>query len=737
MKVSKIKIIWVVLITVFSVLVGKVFEQSELGEFFENKTFDQRLALTNSNLAPDKDIVLVLVDEASLKSMKSIVGRWPWPRSIWAEVVDFLNSVEVKAIIFDIIFTEPQIARDESGTLGEDDLRLVEASASGKVFHGYQIIKDSIDEYNKNLLDRDMPGEFIQKFSIKRFKENTPSSNSFNNFYLPIEELYQYSYGVGVVEFSPDRDGVYRKTSLIRKYKKLFYPTLPFSYLLDHLRPHEITVQVDQLKLDQFLIPSIGDQYLINLKKNFNTFSASGVLATIQQILNGEDGPYVIDPSEFKDKIVLLAGSAVGIEDLKTTGLGELPGVYLHASIIENILTKSFIKKISFNRLILIYLIGAFIISFAGIYFKNIFLQHLFFPILAIAYGGISIYLFKLDYFWLPITSPVFIIFLGSYILTIIYMLFTEGRDKKFLKQAFGNYISPELIDKMHESGKAPALGGDVGIRTAYFTDIQGFSTFSEKLSATKLVELLNEYLSVMTDLLLDEEGTLDKYEGDAIIAFFGAPMELPDHASRAVLVAHQMQEALLELRKKWQSEGDKWPVIVHEMKMRIGVNSGEIVTGNMGSKKRMNYTMMGDAVNLAARLEEAAKQYGIFTHIAQNTKDLIDDDFFILRELDTIRVVGKSEPITTYDLLGIKSSINKNLLDLKNSFEKGLALYKNQQWDQAMEAFNESINYEHLRFSDLKDKTNPSEIYLKRCSDYKLNSPGEDWDGCFTLTSK
>tara|TARA_B100000683_G_C12441594_1_gene536346 strand:- start:589 stop:1458 length:870 start_codon:yes stop_codon:yes gene_type:complete len=289
----------------------------------------------------------------------------------------------------------------------------------------------------------------------------------------------------------------------------------------------------------------------------------------------------------------------------------------------------------------------------------------------------------------------------------------------------------------MYESGEPPKLGGDCGIITAYFTDIQGFSSFSEKLSATELVELLNEYLSAMTDILLEEGGTLDKYEGDAIIAFFGAPMPLEDHAVRSCRVALGMQNALLDLRKKWVSEGDKWPQIVHDMRMRIGINSGEIVTGNMGSAMRMNYTMMGDSVNLAARLEEAAKQYGIFTQVSMFTKDMLEDKF-VMRELDTMRVVGKKEPVTTYDLLGEVGKTEEDLLTLQSLFHEALDLYRNQKWDEAIEGFNKSLEYENKRFPDLEGKkTNPSLIYIDRCNQFKENPPPEDWDGVFTLTSK
>ncbi|MBC98092.1 MAG: hypothetical protein CME63_10100 [Halobacteriovoraceae bacterium] len=244
-----------------------------------------------------------------------------------------------------------------------------------------------------------------------------------------------------------------------------------------------------------------------------------------------------------------------------------------------------------------------------------------------------------------------------------------------------------------------------------------------------------------MTNILLEENGTLDKYEGDAIIAFFGAPMPLEDHCARSCRVAHKMQEKLAELRMKWQSEGDKWPEIVHNMRMRIGINSGEIVTGNMGSHTRMNYTMMGDAVNLAARLEESAKQYGIFTQVSEDSKVMAQEqsqEAFLFREVDTVKVVGKSVPVTTYDLLGLKETAPEFLKKLSDQFSLGISLYKEQRFDEAIVIFKETLELEWQRFPDLKGvKTNPSEIYIKRCEEYKQTPPPPNWDGVFTLTSK
>ena len=317
--------------------------------------------------------------------------------------------------------------------------------------------------------------------------------------------------------------------------------------------------------------------------------------------------------------------------------------------------------------------------------------------------------------------------------MNLTYKLFTEGKDKAYLKASFGNYVSPELIDQMFESGEAPSLGGEEGYNTAFFSDIASFSTFSEKLTAPDLVELLNEYLNAMTNILLDNNGTLDKYIGDAIIAFYGAPVEIKDHEYLACLTCCQMNDALEELRQKWTSEGDRWPEVVHNMRHRIGVNCGSLVTGNMGSEMRMNYTMMGDTVNLTARLESGAKQYGIETQVGGKIYEKVKDRF-TFRMLDYAIVKGRSEPERTYELIsekGKEPAIYNEILPL---WDNAIELYTSQKWDEAIKAFEKCNELEE----DYIGRPNkPGNVYIVRCNEFKENTPDKDWDGSYKLTSK
>lgn len=434
-------------------------------------------------------------------------------------------------------------------------------------------------------------------------------------------------------------------------------------------------------------------------------------------------------------KIFIVGSTATALFDLKTVPISEsYPGVEVHASLMNSFLTNTFITRLTNWQDILLLLIVGVIIGFISYLLKPL-LGSVFACLSIFIYFLIAMTIFKSDHIWIEVARPVLTIFL-TFTTVMVFRYITEEKDKKFLQNTFKQYLSPELIDIMYKSRKQPLLGGEEGVRTAFFTDIQGFSTFSEKLgSPTRLVELLNEYLSEMTDILLKHLGTLDKYEGDAIIAFFGAPMHMDDHAHQACLTAIDMQKALGKLRQKWISEGNKWPSIVHEMRMRIGINSGLITTGNMGSAIRKNYTMMGDEVNLAARLESAAKQYGVFTLISQNTYQLVKNDFEF-RKVDKITVFGKSEPVEVYELIAEKGALTPECNQMLSLYNEGLISFYAQQWEDALKKFQEAHLLEP--YSQVTpDGMTPSKKIIQYCEMYKINPPGADWDGVINLTSK
>ncbi len=440
-------------------------------------------------------------------------------------------------------------------------------------------------------------------------------------------------------------------------------------------------------------------------------------------------------PQDFQNKIVLIGATAVGLSDLRLTPFDPaFPGVETHATIIDNILRQRFLVHPWWGSW---YTAGA--IAFVGVGLMLVL------PLLGPLWGVLATMLVAvghagLNYWWFtsagvqlslvyPLLTTV-VVWLG---MTIYHYVFAQ-KMSRYLRRTFSTYVSPDVVNSMIERGIEPQLGGSSGVRTAYFTDIASFSSFAEVLTATALVELLNEYLSAMTDLLIAERGTLDKYEGDAIVAFFGAPIPQDDHAQRALRVALGMQQTLARLRDKWRAEGDKWPPIVYEMRMRIGISSGDIVIGNMGSTTRMDYTMMGDVVNTAARLEAAAKQYGVYIQCTTHTLDMAGREAFEWRDLDKVRVVGKSEAIETVEIMAYKGQLSAEQIQMRALYQHGLTFYRQQQWDEAMATLTESEKLEEVFPSR---PTTPSRVYIERCAYLKAHPPEPSWDGSWTLATK
>jgi class 3 adenylate cyclase len=492
----------------------------------------------------------------------------------------------------------------------------------------------------------------------------------------------------------------------------------------------------------------------------------------VHQIVRDLHQEYETNFFTYYNKLVFTGALSLGMaEDTRLTPYESMFGINVIVSAFNTIATDNAITLSDRDTDFIVLLVTCTLLALIyGLF--GIRADALAFLVTLVLSFVIPFYVFSSSSYLLT-TVPIVFGNLLIFVATIIYKVLTEEKDKTFLKSTFSSYLAPELIDEMYESKTFPKLGGELKHATPYFTDIQGFSSFSEILTAEQLVELLNEYLTVMTDILLGEKGTLDKYEGDAIIAFVGAPMVFPDHTLRAARAAIRMQNALLDLRKKWSQEKvdpqspsrntknlpeaqwaarEKWPKLVHNMKMRIGLNTGDIVVGNMGSAARMNYTMMGDSVNLAARLEEGAKQYGVYTLASEMTvehefdeqsadetptgKRVTLKDLLEVRFIDKIVVVGKTEPVAVYEIVALKGDLTEEERELFKSFNEGMGLYLNMEWDRAAEKFEESKQLERVP----DGKTTPSEVFSKRCAYFKDNPPvppGQSWNGVYTLTSK
>ena len=500
----------------------------------------------------------------------------------------------------------------------------------------------------------------------------------------------------------------------------------------------------------------------------------------------GLGADFDITQSPFYNKIVILGVAIEVLHDVKSTpfynymDLSQLtPGMETHANAIQTILHENYIKV--FGGKTTRYMVeGApypmvnFLLIFCLCTLAYILLTKIeLHPIVAgiiifsegLVYYAFAMGMFANDNWWfwkstvasllpgglhekyydqlqvvlpgpgesymVPIVAPLAGLVL-TYASNIIFQFLHEQQDKKFLRETFGTYIAPKVLDKMYEEKQAPKLGGVEGHHTAFFSDIQNFSTFSEALEPTRMVALMNEYLTVMSQVILDNEGTLDKYIGDAIVAFYGAPAPVENHEKKSCTTALLMEDALENLRQKWRREND-WPDIVYSMQHRIGLNCGKMVTGNMGSEMRMNYTMMGDTVNLAARLESSAKQYGVYNFVGENIYEETKDEF-IFRFLDFVQVKGKNIPVKVYELVSAKDNADNHTVNLIKVFEEGLDHYYQQQWDKALAHFKKAEGMEDHFTSR---NTTPSAVFIERCTMFKDNPPGKDWDGVWTMTSK
>lgn len=752
--------------------------QPPILQFVDYKIYDQ--FMRSSPVGKKTNIpVIIDIDDESLAEL----GQWPWPRYRMALLLAKIQQAGALSTGLDILIGEPdrtspatikKSLREELGVtvnfkglpqgLMDNDLVLADVLKQGRFVLGFYFDFQKAQATSVNdqpCFVKPVPIAQIRAKGAPQLQELTLDAQ---DAICPLPILAKASPLCGFYNSITDYDGVVRRVPLIISMNGKQYPSLALATLMKALGRKNIIAKtspigIESIRVGKTTIPvDAKGQMMIRYRGGMEEFP----YYSAKDILSGKVGE-----KELKGKIVFMGTSAAGLRDLRVTPFAsDYPGVEVHATIVDNILTRDFILKPDWvPGLELLLVLTAGIISMVLLTWTRSMWMIL--PIAAMGAGIVYGSLYIFESYKAYLTPMYALIALGTNftLLTLIKFWREEGQ-KKFLQATFSSYLAPELIDEMFSNREMPELGGEARQVTAYFTDIQSFSTFSEKLTAPQLVELLNEYLSVMTDILIEEKGTLDKYEGDAIIAFFGAPMDVPDHALRACRVAVKMQQAGLELRDKWAKErqlpdepdrntknfpeeqwakGEKWPKVVHNMRTRIGVNSGEIVVGNMGSSMRMNYTMMGDAVNLAARLEEGAKQFGIFNAVSHFTLDLeveVDGrshkllDLVEARLIDNIQVVGKNEPVRIYELVAMKGGLTENEEILFDLFAKAREEYIAQNWDKAIEIYTEANKYE--RYEDTKHT--PCEVFIKRAEEHKLNPPvpeGEIWDGVYRMTKK
>ncbi len=712
---------WIyILIAVISFAFSLLLSISETVNKVELSVRDSFFEIRDTLSVEDSPIVLVAVSE---EADAEIPEKWPWPTSVHAKLVENLNRAGAKAILFDILFSQ----NDEFDR--SNDTLFAETIAT----YGNVVLAGEIEQI--------VTADGIERepiFPIRVLQDNSPNP-------------------LGLVSTNPYIDGYVRTYSFGRNYLDKSYLMLGIEGLKVYADiPDSAVSPLDPNSTDPIF--RIGEYEVVRENLNsfiINYYGPEGIFPqySYEQVIDDpsyttvmeedafemnifddpEFGVGLLYDEVFKDKIVIVGSTMPVLQDFHPTPFSTAdfprPGFEIHAHALQTILDGNYITKQKDNfRVFFMILVAFFIVLFnrrfgAGWGFTLTI-------ILMAGYYGLAIQMFLTAQTFINV-SGILITAFFSQISTVGYEYVNEQQEKRRIKGMFSSYVSPTLVDQMIESGEEPKLGGEDTYMTAFFSDIVSFSTFSEKLEPKQLVALINEYLTAMTDILNDQGGTLDKFIGDAIVAFFGAPVPINDHALRACIASQLMEKKLAELRTKWKTDGN-WPDIVHHMQHRMGMNTGEMVTGNMGSERRFNYTMMGDNVNLAARCESGAKAYNVFTMVTESTKEEAENfgDDCLFRKLDTIVVKGRTKPVTMFEIAALRVDASQQLFDCVGLYELGMEAYYKQQWDTAIEHFNKALVLE-------ANPKNPSQIFIERCALMKANPPGENWNGVFIMTSK
>ncbi len=670
----------------------------------------------------ESSIVYLLITDATIIEADEVDGiQWPWPRQAYGEAIKFLKNAGAKAIVFDIVFFET------SREGPEDDEVFAKYVKSGDVF----LVNFTTNRQGNASMDRISHNDAIMKrhripVEIKEFNSNIEEIKYFR---LPVDTLFNAMYKVGDVKYMPDSDGVGRRMSLLFKKGDDFYPSLSFAVASSVLSINKVLLTGNEMVLSNDTIRKripLDKEGMVRLKYygGSSVYEKYLLLRLIKSQVRIDEGesPYY-DPDIFKDKIVMIASDSTELKDLRPNPFNKFNDVggHYHGTAIDNILKGEFLREFYQPELVIpVLLILAALTSFMTANF-NAYWGLILTILLILINLSVGVFLYR-NFNILTEISATNIVIVGSFMFTGIVNYLFEAQQKTFITNAFGQYLSPRVIDALVKDPSKLMLGGEERTMTAFFSDVAGFSDISERLLPQELVSLLNYYLSEMCEIIGKYEGTVDKFEGDAIIAFWGAPIPTDEHALLACKASLEMNRKMVKIRENLRKEGKP------ELYVRMGLNSGPMVVGNMGSRQRMDFTIMGDSVNIAARLEGANKFYGTYLMISEFTYEFVKDEVEV-KELDLIRVIGKNEPVRVYELLAMKGELPGNLQKGRDLFEEALGLYRKQKFQEAKNMFGKVFEF--------VPGDPPAKIYLKRCADFIKIEPPHDWDGVFQLTSK
>ncbi len=693
-------------------------------EELELKYLDIRFSNKNVvDIKDSADVVILGISQDDYDQIIEPYNSWPWPRSYFAKVINNLKDAGVKAIGIDLL-----MSNDDKYSI-ENDKLLETAISETKIV----VVAGVLD------VEAEMQYE-VGNYSIK------------NRNYNYRNKFYAVDSSVGIVQIGSDKDGIYRRYEpfVISSVNEKILPTFSFAVLNKYfgIKANKLVkFSDDYFELGNTKIPRYDkSSMLINYygpNETFEYFKFSDVLddknfQTKDELyyeteINTWDDEYsgLLQSGKFKNKIVLIGSilpedrdfHPVAFSQGKRKGDNQMLGVEIHANAIQNVIWNDFLIREQQSTEIFIILFLSFLSYFVFSFFKQnkklniIFAEVInlsFLLLLIIAFYFLGIYLFVENNYVISIISPIVTLIVG-YFSTTAYYVISVRKHNAMIKGMFGQYVSKQLVTELLNNPEKLSLGGMKKNITIMFSDIEGFTAISEKMKPEELVEFINKYLSIMTSIVLEHKGTLDKYLGDSLMAFWGAPLDVNNKELHACHTAILMQKKMDELKNTFSSEAAR------KVRTRIGINSSDVVVGNIGGVERFDYTVIGDGVNLASRLESANKFYGTTIMISETTYAKVKNDVLV-RIIDRIIVKGKTKPITVYELIGLNNEPDalKKLKKYEN-YIKGYSEYKNRNFEVAKKLFQKSL--------DENPTDSLSKIYFERSENYIKNPPAEDWN--------
>lgn len=674
-------------------------------------------------------------------------GQWPWPRPLMAELVNKLHKAGAKVIAFDILFSEPDRTSPNNilplwsrtsnltgleaalNNLPDHDSIFTQAIADAPVVTAFTLYPEDNDTVPAKKFGLSFAGEDPRQYMP-----------SFHGAIKTLDAMENAATGNGIIFYIPEHDGVVRRIRSVFQLRNDIYPSLVTESLRVYYGASNIIIKTSNASGQE----SFGEEtgfVALKVGKSIIPTDAKGRLwlydtgpipeRTIPawQVLADK-----LEPNALEGMIVYIGTSAAGLKDLRATPLDPgAPGVVVHAQLTEQILLGEYLKRPDWalgaetTFLVLVSLILVILMPLIGAGWSALIGFFSMLGILYFSWNAFSEHHFLIDPL-LPCLSVLIIYILSS----LIHFLKTDA-DKRQIRGAFSRYLAPAVVEKLAKSPKQLTLGGELKNMTMLFADIRGFTSISEQFEPQELTQFINRFLTPMTEIILQEQGTIDKYMGDCIMAFWNAPIDLENHAGLACKAALKMQLYLKswnkELKKEMESDGKKYvPVYVG-----VGINTGNCCVGNMGSEQRFDYSVLGDAVNLASRLEGLCRQYGADIIISEDTHSTIKD--FAVLELDIVRVKGKTLPTKIFALVSDAEDTPQGWSELENLQHEMLKAYRNQDWLIAEEKLNavESLD-DKIKLIDLKVLCG---LYRKRIETFKLKSPETNWDGAWTALTK